>query len=354
VRISRHASQSGDSGLKFRHCVDEARDHARVVALSARRMDAYPFRTRRSDAEALGRLSQRVGWGLGAVGLVSLAARDALGHRAGLGDLSSLLPTLGWATLGLGLGCLAFAWFDRRRAAPGLRTPDLSARAASSALPPRPVPLDGLTQFPETVMVPGRSDTQTAALDAQTDVRPTAWSMELLRTIEWRRFEAVCAAVFSQAGLEARPQAVNEGGIDLWLYSRHKPGDPVTVVRCRQWVEEGQLQGVLDGLQALQQAHKLTRVTLLTLSRLPEALRHSLAQGTIRLLDGEGLLGLITQRHPDQQAQLLAIATEGEYRRPTCAKCGIKMNERTDKAGTASWVCVHAPRCKHTLPQQPA
>ena len=317
-------------------------------------MDAYPFRTRRSDADALGRLSQRLGWGLGAVGLVSLAARDALGNRAGLDDLSSLLPTLGWATLGLGLGCLAFAWFDRRRVAQRLRTPDLPVRAGPSALPPRPVPLDGLTQFPETVMVPGRVDTQTAALDSQDDGLPTAWSIELLRTIEWRRFEAVCTAVFSQAGLEARPQAVSEGGIDLWLYSRHKPGDPVTVVRCRQWVEDAQAQNVLDGLQALQQGHKLTRVTLLTLSRLPESLRHNLAEGTIRLLDGEGLLGLITQRHPDQQAQLLGIATEGEYRRPTCAKCGIKMSERTDKSGTATWACVNAPRCKHTLPLHPA
>ena len=295
-----------------------------------------------------------MGWGLGAVGLASLAARDALGNSAGLGELSGLLPTVGWAAMGLGLGCLAFAWFDLRRAKHMLRTPDLPARAAPSALPPRPVPLDGLTQFPETVMVPGRVDTQTAAIDPQNDARPTAWSIELLRTIEWRRFEAVCAAVFSQAGLEARPQAVSEGGIDLWLYSRHKPGDPVTVVRCRQWMEDGQVQGVLDGLQALQQAHKLTRVTLLTLSRLPESLRHALAEGTIRLLDGEGLLGLITQRHPDQQSQLLGIATEGDYRRPTCAKCGIKMSERTDKAGTASWACVNAPRCRHTLPLQQA
>ena len=37
------------------------------------------------------------------------------------------------------------------------------------------------------------------------------------------------------------------------------------------------------------------------------------------------------QRTPEQQDDLLRIAYEGDYRRPTCASCGIKMVERSPK-----------------------
>jgi Topoisomerase DNA binding C4 zinc finger len=65
---------------------------------------------------------------------------------------------------------------------------------------------------------------------------------------------------------------------------------------------------------------------------------------------GSGLLELIAQRAPEQQARLLEVAYEGEYWKPTCASCGVKMAERTPKnGGAAFWGCVNFPRCKRTL-----
>ncbi|MHB1122380.1 MAG: topoisomerase DNA-binding C4 zinc finger domain-containing protein [Ramlibacter sp.] len=54
--------------------------------------------------------------------------------------------------------------------------------------------------------------------------------------------------------------------------------------------------------------------------------------------------------------ELLQIAYEGEYWRPTCANCGTKMVER-EARNTASrfWGCAQYPRCKSMLPmRQPA
>ena len=62
------------------------------------------------------------------------------------------------------------------------------------------------------------------------------------------------------------------------------------------------------------------------------------------------MLKLIASRTPEQQAALLAVAFEGEYWRPTCASCGVKMAERAHgKRGQRFWGCVNYPRCRNTL-----
>lgn len=98
-------------------------------------------------------------------------------------------------------------------------------------------------------------------------------------------------------------------------------------------------------------SHGLKRGTYATTSRFTsEALAFANANG-INAQDGDGLLKLIAARTPEQQAALLATAFEGEYWRPTCASCGVKMAERTAR-GTSKrfWGCVNFPRCKATLP----
>jgi restriction system protein len=63
------------------------------------------------------------------------------------------------------------------------------------------------------------------------------------------------------------------------------------------------------------------------------------------------LLFLIAKRTPQEQRQLLEVAFEGEYWKPTCASCGIKMVERKPKAGGLPlWGCSALPRCRNTLP----
>jgi restriction system protein len=71
------------------------------------------------------------------------------------------------------------------------------------------------------------------------------------------------------------------------------------------------------------------------------------------LLNLRGLLSLISQRTADQQAELLQVALEGEYWKPTCANCGTKLIERTPKnGGTRFWGCTNYPRCRTTMPMR--
>jgi restriction system protein len=81
----------------------------------------------------------------------------------------------------------------------------------------------------------------------------------------------------------------------------------------------------------------------------PDAIAFARDNG-INLLDVAGLLALIGRRTAEQQDALLAVALEGDYWRPTCVNCGIKLVDRTSgKDGNHFWGCTNYPRCRTTM-----
>ncbi len=69
----------------------------------------------------------------------------------------------------------------------------------------------------------------------------------------------------------------------------------------------------------------------------PDAEAFASANG-INLLDKNKLLGLIARRQPEEQTALLDIALEGEYWKPTCASCSVKMTKRkSQRSGRLFW-----------------
>jgi restriction system protein len=175
----------------------------------------------------------------------------------------------------------------------------------------------------------------------------TAWSPAVFAAIEWRRFEAVCEALFAQAGFSTRSQSHGaDGGVDIWLHSAHAQG-PVGVVQCKHW--QGKPVGVKEireffGVMA---SHQLTGGTYATTSTYTQDAKQFAKDNSINALDGPALLALIATRTPDQQQALLAVAYEGDYWRPTCASCGTKMVERAAaKGGAGFWGCAGYPKCR--------
>ena len=181
--------------------------------------------------------------------------------------------------------------------------------------------------------------------------RPPAqrWSAHVFEDIEWRRFEAVCADLFSQDGLDARGGSLGpEGAADLWLHSDRTEGI-VGVVRCVHWARQVQVEDVRAFRDAIA-ARKLQRNIFATTSTFtPDARQFARANG-ISPLDGQALLALIATRTQTQQLDLLMRAYDGEYWRPTCASCGQKMVERSGRRQSRPfWSCADYPRCKFTL-----
>ncbi len=184
--------------------------------------------------------------------------------------------------------------------------------------------------------------------------QPEQWGRAVFDVIEWRRFEAVIERLFQQAGFETTSQTHGaDEGVDVWLYSRHQPGQPVSLVQCKHW--QGKKVGVdkireLRGVMAARQVKRGQFATTSTFT--PDAMAFA-GQNSINLLDIDGLLKLIAQRTHEQQAELLAVALAGEYWRPTCVNCGDKMTERLPRSGGQPfWGCSNYPRCKKTMPMR--
>ncbi len=180
--------------------------------------------------------------------------------------------------------------------------------------------------------------------------RPTSWGPDVLDVVEWRRLEALVEALFRQAGFETRSQSHGaDGGVDVWLHTPLAPEKPVGVVQCKHHRRPVGVDKVRE-LRGVMAAHGVGRGQFVsTAGFTPDALAFGRAN-EINLLDGAALLALISRRTAEQQASLLAVATEGEFWRPTCARCGIKMAERTARnGGRPFWGCVNYPGCRSTL-----
>ena len=180
---------------------------------------------------------------------------------------------------------------------------------------------------------------------------PERWSREVFELIEWRRFEALVEALFAQAGFETRSQAHGaDGGVDIWLYSvNHADGDaPVSIVQCKQWMRHKVGVKEVRELRGVMAQHGIVRGQFVTTSEFTADARDFAEGNGIGLHDVDGLLRLIATRHPKQQEALLRVAFDGDWWRPTCASCGIKLVERTARqSGRAFWGCENFVRgCK--------
>jgi len=72
------------------------------------------------------------------------------------------------------------------------------------------------------------------SLDGPPGPPERAWSGKVFDQIEWRRFEAVCEALFAQSGMRAESQSHGaDGGVDIWLCSAHS--DKPLIVQCKHW-----------------------------------------------------------------------------------------------------------------------
>src|SRR5437899_7781942 len=155
------------------------------------------------------------------------------------------------------------------------------------------------------------------------------WSLELLRRLEWRRFEELCAAYYEVAEgadkppsvLQCKPSSVYTVGIK-----------PVRELRAAM-AAAGVPQGVLVACGTFTS----------------EAKEFSRGEN-IQLIDGGELLRKIGALAPEQGQALLKLATAGEFSTPTCPACGIKMTARTSSTeGRKFWGCLNYPRCKRTF-----
>ncbi len=187
-------------------------------------------RRRSKSKESLFELGLKVAAGGAALLVVPLL----MGSSPMFDGLKTVLRMPGWVLLIVGgLILLLNVLIKKKRGQP-------TAEPAAASTPPRRAPRPPAVGAEQTATrrslttADGRTEPAFEPdATAPAHVRLTRWSPEVFAAIEWRRFEAVCEALFTQAGFETRAQSHGpDGGVDIWLHSRNAAG-PVAVVQCK-------------------------------------------------------------------------------------------------------------------------
>ncbi|OGA72576.1 MAG: hypothetical protein A3G81_21410 [Betaproteobacteria bacterium RIFCSPLOWO2_12_FULL_65_14] len=226
-------------------------------------------------------------------------------------------PAIEIVRIALGLVWLPFAW----------------AAAAPAA---------AVRRYRASVARPGQ-----AAERARFDTKK--WTAELLKHLEWRRFEELCAAYYEALGFRAQlTRSRADGGVDIGLSAQDSDGT-ATIVHCKAWDAYRVGVSPLEALRRAMTASKVRRGVLITAGRFTREAVTFAAQENIQLIDGAGLLGKLAELAPEKSLALLQFTTQGDFLTPTCPHCSIKMiSRKSTQAGRKFWGCVNYPRCKHT------
>jgi restriction system protein len=178
-----------------------------------------------------------------------------------------------------------------------------------------------------------------------------AWSAQLLKQLEWRRFEELCAACLEMEGYAARIARTGaDGVVDIHLCAAGAD-KPSILVQCKAW--DAYRVGIepVRRLRVAMTASRLGEGMLVSSGRFtPEAADYA-GKNSIRLVDGTAFLARLAALPPEKSLALLKFATQGDYLTPTCPCCSVKMvSRKSTRQGRKFWGCRNYPQCKQTLP----
>ncbi|MDB6167667.1 MAG: topoisomerase [Verrucomicrobia bacterium] len=173
-------------------------------------------------------------------------------------------------------------------------------------------------------------------------------TLGLLQEMEWHRFELLVAAFERELGCDARlTDFGHDDGVDLRVYDKD-PGHVTRLIECKA---HGQ-QVKPDLVRALLDVMAQEKVPLATFYAPDGFSAEAIAVASghrLELIDGPKLISRIKLLDSRAQARLYAVATEGDYKTPTCARCGEKMRLAEENTGNAHWACTNFPRCQNTI-----
>lgn len=236
----------------------------------------------------------------------------------------------------IGFGVIAGVKFLRESTAGATLTP--SRDRVSAVKPVRVEPSSRYAGASDDPVGPSRGEPFARSV-------PSEWSLALLQSIEWKRFEEVIAAYFRAKNFRCETIACGpDGGVDGRLYFGDLPA-PVGIVQCKAWGNKQVGVAPIRELRGVMAHEKVERGYFCATGDFSAEAIAFAASNPIKLINGRDLLEAIAQMPGQAQRDLLAVSTTGDYTTPTCPSCGIKLIERVI-GGKAAWGCRNYPRCR--------
>ena len=208
----------------------------------------------------------------------------------------------------------------------------------------------GLPRAAAMLVRRARSPEERSASAARARFDTARWSLELLKHLEWRRFEELVAAYYEALGYTAEiSHSRANGAVDIGLCAAG--ADKATIiVHCQPWNAYRVGAKPVRELRAAMTAAGAVEGVLATSSRFTQEAVALAAKENVQLIDGANLLARLAALAPEKSHGLLEFATQGDFLTPTCPRCSIKMiSRRSTHEGRKFWGCPNYPRCKQTL-----
>lgn len=266
---------------------------------------------------------------------------------------------LAWLAAGF-FFLIGLAVFAKSVAAKAKQAPERSFGSLGRTAPYRrePITHGGVNQGRMATSVDHLAEIELhrAAIRSRQDVpgepakKPAEWSIDVIREIEWKRFEDVCQRFYETKGIKSETTALGpDGGIDIRLF-QDDTGRATSIVQCKAWGERFVGVKPVRELLGVMTHEKIIKAFFMTSGRFSDDAKEVAKSNRITLIDGEMLLMMIKRLPDADQKSLLEFATDGDYKTPTCPSCGIKMKRVVGKAARPDfWGCHNYPRCRQTL-----
>jgi restriction system protein len=176
------------------------------------------------------------------------------------------------------------------------------------------------------------------------------WTAALLKQLEWRRFEELCAAYFEALGFRTRiARSGARVGVDIHLLAGSSDKTAM-VVHSKAWDAHRVGIKAARELRSAMASAGAGEGVLVTSGRFMQETIDYARKENIQLIDGADLLTKLGALVPEKAAGLLKFATQGDFLTPTCPSCSIKMvSRKSTNEGRNFWGCRNYPHCKQTL-----
>jgi restriction system protein len=263
-------------------------------------------------------------------------------------NLFDLLPWYFWPAV-IGLSVFKALGSTKRRRPRKQRTPAYSGRGRFTWNDASRSDGFSLGKLPKVSTPKREPGLPVETPDVISDV-PVEWSLDDLATLEWKRFETVCAEYLHLIGFDPKETRIGaDGGVDVWVY-KEGVSKPVGIVQCKAWTTYKVGVKPVRELFGVMAAEGVANGKFITSGEFTsEAI--AFAEGKrLQLISGEKFINSIRRLPQEKQDNLLKKALDGDYRTPSCPQCGFKMTRRQGKDGGRDfWGCPKYPRCKSTL-----
>jgi HJR/Mrr/RecB family endonuclease len=173
--------------------------------------------------------------------------------------------------------------------------------------------------------------------------RVSELTLQLLRSLEWKRFELLITRYFAATGVRAEMTQIGaDGGIDVKLWRDGEP-TPYGLVQCKAWGSDLVGVALVRELRGVMAAENVGQGVFATTSDFSADARDFAAKNSIRTLNASDLLDCFRALPEPDRVRILAEVTAGDYTTPTCPQCDTKM---IWKPSAKFFACPRYPRCR--------